>query len=231
MRGETPQPFHFDDQFCRMPRPRVPFSMATVWALDDNFKAENGATVVIPGSHTWDDQCPAPSVTGIGGLINGFWCFLMVFKVFDGFGRFLTGGTMDALGILAAIEATVIYFADWSNLEMVIFHCYATIPEVRFFIWSWERSVWTSCTPKFDAQCRTSWFPHDFIVISWLFPMFRHTKMFCNATAFFGCFCWRVVVFVFSFVTCCFWSLNVGLGIPNSWMISWNILVTRMIYW
>lgn len=60
--GETPQPFHFDDQFCRMPRPRARFSMATVWALDDNFKAENGATVVIPGSHSWDDNCPAPKV-------------------------------------------------------------------------------------------------------------------------------------------------------------------------
>lgn len=56
--GETPQPFHYDDQFCRVPRPRQPFSMATVWALDDNFKAENGATVVVPKSHLWDDRRP-----------------------------------------------------------------------------------------------------------------------------------------------------------------------------
>ena len=57
--GETPQPFHHDDQFTQVPRPREPFSMATVWALDDNFTAANGATVVIPESHKWgDDKVP-----------------------------------------------------------------------------------------------------------------------------------------------------------------------------
>ena len=59
MPGETPQPFHHDDQFCRMPRPRAPFSMATVWAMDDHFSKENGATVVIPGSHRWGDEVPS----------------------------------------------------------------------------------------------------------------------------------------------------------------------------
>ena len=57
--GESIQPLHYDDQFTHVPRPRDPFSMATVWALDDNFTAENGATVVIPKSHKWgDDRIP-----------------------------------------------------------------------------------------------------------------------------------------------------------------------------
>ena len=58
--GETLQPLHYDDQFTQVPRPREPFSMATVWALDDNFTAKNGATVVIPESHKWgDDKVPS----------------------------------------------------------------------------------------------------------------------------------------------------------------------------
>eukprot|EP00929_Paragymnodinium_shiwhaense_P095004 TRINITY_DN55934_c0_g1_i1.p1 TRINITY_DN55934_c0_g1~~TRINITY_DN55934_c0_g1_i1.p1 ORF type:complete len:195 (+),score=28.77 TRINITY_DN55934_c0_g1_i1:497-1081(+) len=57
--GETMQPFHTDDQFTLMPRPRPPLSMATIWALDDHFTAKNGATVVIPQSHKWgDDKVP-----------------------------------------------------------------------------------------------------------------------------------------------------------------------------
>lgn len=72
--GETPQPFHYDDQFCRVPRPRQPFSMATVWALDDNFKAENGATVVVPKSHLWDDRRPEKmEVDWSWVLVMHFW--------------------------------------------------------------------------------------------------------------------------------------------------------------
>ncbi len=55
--GEEQQPLHFDDAFYPVPRPRRAFGAATIWAIDD-FTAENGATVVIPGSHTWDDHLP-----------------------------------------------------------------------------------------------------------------------------------------------------------------------------
>ncbi|MEM7613311.1 MAG: phytanoyl-CoA dioxygenase family protein [Pseudomonadota bacterium] len=53
--GERAQGLHADDAFYRIPRPRQPLGAATVWAIDD-FTEENGATVVIPESHHWDDE-------------------------------------------------------------------------------------------------------------------------------------------------------------------------------
>ncbi|WP_179475004.1 phytanoyl-CoA dioxygenase family protein [Mycolicibacterium vinylchloridicum] len=53
--GETAQLLHFDDGMYPVPRPRAPLSAATIWAITD-FTADNGATVVIPGSQRWDDN-------------------------------------------------------------------------------------------------------------------------------------------------------------------------------
>ncbi len=59
--GEVPQGLHHDDAFYRLPRPRQPLGAATVWAIDD-FTEDNGATVIIPGSHRWgDDRQPEQS--------------------------------------------------------------------------------------------------------------------------------------------------------------------------
>ncbi len=55
--GEVAQPLHHDDGFYPIPRPRRPISAATIWAVDD-FTAENGATLVLPKSHLWDDRLP-----------------------------------------------------------------------------------------------------------------------------------------------------------------------------
>jgi ectoine hydroxylase-related dioxygenase (phytanoyl-CoA dioxygenase family) len=52
--GETPQPFHVDDGFYTVPRPRPMVSLSTIIAVDD-FTALNGATEVISGSHRWSD--------------------------------------------------------------------------------------------------------------------------------------------------------------------------------
>jgi ectoine hydroxylase-related dioxygenase (phytanoyl-CoA dioxygenase family) len=53
--GESAQLEHFDDAMYPIPRPRPPLSAATIWAIDE-FTADNGATVVLPGSHNWDSQ-------------------------------------------------------------------------------------------------------------------------------------------------------------------------------
>ncbi len=56
--GETPQPLHYDDTFYRIARPRNAVSVSTIYAIDD-FTTENGATQIIPGSHTWPDSAMA----------------------------------------------------------------------------------------------------------------------------------------------------------------------------
>ncbi|MDP3937289.1 MAG: phytanoyl-CoA dioxygenase family protein [Deltaproteobacteria bacterium] len=52
--GESPQAFHTDDAFYRIPRPRPAVSLSTIYAIDP-FTAENGATQIVPGSHAWSD--------------------------------------------------------------------------------------------------------------------------------------------------------------------------------
>ena len=52
--GETPQPWHTDDSFYPIPRPRPMISLSTIVAVEA-FTAENGGTEVIPASHLWDD--------------------------------------------------------------------------------------------------------------------------------------------------------------------------------
>ena len=58
--GETPQPFHTDDSFYAIPRPRPMVSLSTIVAVDA-FTSENGGTEVVPGSHRWDDAALAGS--------------------------------------------------------------------------------------------------------------------------------------------------------------------------
>jgi hypothetical protein len=57
--GEAQQPLHHDDGFYPIPRPRRPLGVASIWAIDP-FTEDNGATVVIPGSHLWPDRAPTP---------------------------------------------------------------------------------------------------------------------------------------------------------------------------
>ncbi len=50
--GEKQQGLHYDDTFYPFPRPRPAISMSTIGAIDA-FTAENGGTVMYPGSHLW----------------------------------------------------------------------------------------------------------------------------------------------------------------------------------
>lgn len=56
--GESEQPWHTDDGFYAVPRPRTaPLGISSIWALEP-FTAPNGATEVIVGSHRWGDEHP-----------------------------------------------------------------------------------------------------------------------------------------------------------------------------
>jgi ectoine hydroxylase-related dioxygenase (phytanoyl-CoA dioxygenase family) len=55
--GETHQPWHTDDAFYLVPRPRTNLAISAIWALED-FTVANGATEVIPGSHLWGNEHP-----------------------------------------------------------------------------------------------------------------------------------------------------------------------------
>jgi ectoine hydroxylase-related dioxygenase (phytanoyl-CoA dioxygenase family) len=65
--NETPQPFHTDDSFYHLPRPRPMVSLSTIVAVDA-FTAENGGTEVIPGSHRWSDEQLAGTFAATGML-------------------------------------------------------------------------------------------------------------------------------------------------------------------
>jgi ectoine hydroxylase-related dioxygenase (phytanoyl-CoA dioxygenase family) len=52
--GEAAQSLHYDDGFYQQPRPRPPLGISVIGAIDA-FTAENGGTVMIPGSHRWSD--------------------------------------------------------------------------------------------------------------------------------------------------------------------------------
>jgi hypothetical protein len=50
--GENAQSVHWDDSFYPFARPRPAISMSTIGAIDA-FTAQNGGTVMYPGSHLW----------------------------------------------------------------------------------------------------------------------------------------------------------------------------------
>ncbi len=67
--GETPQPWHADDTFYPLPRPRTTrLAVSTIWALED-FTEEVGATELVPRSHLWAYERPDASAKSIRAVM------------------------------------------------------------------------------------------------------------------------------------------------------------------
>ncbi|HZK98879.1 MAG TPA: phytanoyl-CoA dioxygenase family protein [Caulobacteraceae bacterium] len=61
--GEAAQSLHTDDSFYPIPRPRPAISMSVIGAIDP-FTAENGGTVMFPGSHLWSTKTVREKLAG-----------------------------------------------------------------------------------------------------------------------------------------------------------------------
>lgn len=83
--GESAQLPHHDDGFYPMPRPREPLAAATIWAIDE-FTADNGATVLIPGSHRWGRRRPGPGDTTLPVVMPAGSCVFFVGTLWHGGG-------------------------------------------------------------------------------------------------------------------------------------------------
>jgi ectoine hydroxylase-related dioxygenase (phytanoyl-CoA dioxygenase family) len=85
--GEAAQLLHPDDGIYPVPRPRRALSAATIWAIDD-FTSENGATVVLPGSHHWDDaRTPGAADVRVPLIMKAGSCALFLGTLWHGGGE------------------------------------------------------------------------------------------------------------------------------------------------
>ena len=83
--GEDRQLLHFDDGMYPIPRPRPPLGASTIWAVDA-FTDDNGATVVIPGSHLWGPRKPAPADGEVSIVMPAGSCLFFLGTVWHGGG-------------------------------------------------------------------------------------------------------------------------------------------------
>ncbi len=83
--GEKAQVLHTDDGVYPFPRPHRELVINTMWALDD-FTEENGATVVVPGSHRWAGERPSEDSPRIRATMPAGSVMFFVGSVFHGGG-------------------------------------------------------------------------------------------------------------------------------------------------
>jgi hypothetical protein len=102
--GESAQLAHHDDGFYPIPRPREPLAAATIWAIDD-FTADNGATVLYPGSHRWGKRRPGPDDPALPVVMPAGSCVLFVGTLWHGGGA----NTSDT----ARLAVTAQYCQPW----------------------------------------------------------------------------------------------------------------------
>jgi|TARA_B110000902_G_scaffold262593_1_gene339790 ectoine hydroxylase-related dioxygenase (phytanoyl-CoA dioxygenase family) len=103
--AETAQPFHTDDAFYMLPRPRPMISLSTIVAVDD-FTSDNGGTQVVPSSHQWSDEKLAQEYTNGDGAID------------DAFGKYLADQTISIempAGSCAVFAGTLLHRGGPNN--------------------------------------------------------------------------------------------------------------------
>ena len=99
MSDSPPQPLHMDDGFYPWPRPRPALSVATVFAVDD-FTADNGATVAVPGSHLWgEERVAGPGDETVKAIMPAGSCILFLGNLWHGGGENRSGA--DRLAVTA----------------------------------------------------------------------------------------------------------------------------------
>ncbi|MFI0446684.1 phytanoyl-CoA dioxygenase family protein [Actinomadura sp. 6N118] len=107
--GEDAQLLHPDDGFYPIPRPRAALSVATVWAIDE-FTEENGATVLLPGSHRWPDgRTPTEMDPRVTGVMPAGSCVLFLGTLWHG------GGANRST--TARLAATAQYCQPWLRTQ------------------------------------------------------------------------------------------------------------------
>jgi ectoine hydroxylase-related dioxygenase (phytanoyl-CoA dioxygenase family) len=110
--GEKAQLLHHDDIFYRIPRPRPAVSIASIWAIDD-FTSENGATVVLPGSHRWDDRRPTDADQRVSAVMPAGSLLLTLGTTWHG------GGANRSEGARLAVTAQ--YCEPWARTQENMF--------------------------------------------------------------------------------------------------------------
>lgn len=91
------QPLHTDDAFYPFPAPRPAISIATIFAIDD-FTEDNGATVIIPGSHKWgDERRPTVEDRLVKAIMPAGSCILFMGNAWHGGGENYSGADRLAL--------------------------------------------------------------------------------------------------------------------------------------
>ena len=116
--NETPQPLHRDDLLFPFEHPTTRSCHVTAfWALSD-FRADNGATRIVPGSHRWDDERkPGPAETAPAVMPKGSVC-LFLGATYHGGGANVTAGEW-RIGMFAG------YILGWLRQEQ---NFYLTVP-------------------------------------------------------------------------------------------------------
>jgi ectoine hydroxylase-related dioxygenase (phytanoyl-CoA dioxygenase family) len=117
--GETAQNLHQDDVVYPLPFPHAPVVLNTMWALDD-FTADNGATVIVPGSHRTSPEEMPPASAAVAATMPAGSVMFYVGTVWHGGGANRT----DARRLGVILE----YAASWLRAQEN--HVTAVPPEV-----------------------------------------------------------------------------------------------------